>query len=448
MSIFKACDIRGRFGADLQIQHADRLGAAIVALKGPGDVIVAGDGRLSTPSLKLALIERMVRSGCRVVDLGIVPTPLFYFARRYLGIDLGVMVTASHNPADDNGFKVTLGPLPVTVEEMNEIAGRMEAEPPAEPGKQGIYTPMDLMPEYLASLAPWIPDLSGQKIVLDCSNGMAGLTARQVWEKTGAVVTYLLEDVDGNFPFHSPNPAEGSSLRLLQQSVRETGADLGIAYDGDADRVAFVDEDGQVVANDQAIVIFIREILKDQPETIIYDQKCSRIVPETIRKFHGTPVMELSGHTYIKRAFLTHNAAYAGEFSGHHFFRFIQGDDGLVASLYFAQILKQSESKLSQIIAGIPSYPVTPDIRIPMSPENIQTLLSHIEIHLSREAKIIKNDGLRIEYEDAWGLVRPSVTEPVLTLRFEGVNQQALERIIQRVASASPGLLPDGLIHP
>ncbi len=446
MGIYKTCDIRGRFGTELTVDHAERLGRAIVSLKGPGEVLVGGDGRLSTPALREALIQSLARGGCRVTDLGMVPTPLFYFARRKLGIETGVMITASHNPAGDNGFKITLGPLPISPAEMAELAKWMEGDgwnhsadlfPDLRQGEPAVRK-VDLIPDYLAFLAEHTPPLPGLKVMVDCANGMASLVARPVWEKTGAEFTLLLDEVDGRFPGHPPNPAEARNLALLQSAVREQGADLGIAYDGDADRLAVVDEYGQPVPNDKVILIFAREALRRGPQTIVYDQKCSRIVPDTIRLLGGNPVMELSGHTFMKRAFLTHQAAYAGELSGHHFFRFLGGDDGLAASLELARILVESSVSLSEMVAAIPSYPITPDIRLPMAPEQVQELLASLEASLGAEAQITITDGLRLEFDDAWGLVRPSVTEPVVTLRFEGQDAAALDRVLKRMESASP----------
>ena len=428
-----------------EFEHADRLGQAIAARKGSERVLVGGDGRVSTPFLKQRLIQSLVRFGCSVVDLGMVPTPVFYFARERLGIETGVMVTASHNPAGDNGFKVTLGPLPITPAEMQALSEWMEDGPALQPGLPGKQITLDLLPDYIRSSYPDAPDLRQMKVVVDCGNGMAGLAARAVWEKTGAAVTYLLEEVDGRFPIHAPNPAEVKNLALLQQTVIEQRADLGIAYDGDADRVAFVDEAGQPVENDKIIVIFAQQALRHGPETIVYDQKCSRIVADAIRSLNGRPVMELSGHTFIKRAFLETGAAYAGEFSGHHFFRFLGGDDGLLASIHFTNNLKETGKSLSQMAAEIPSYPITPDIRLLMDSAAIQQVLADLEINLSEEAAITKTDGLRLEFERGWGLVRPSVTEPAMTLRFEAVTPDDLELILRRCEAASPllkGKLP------
>jgi phosphomannomutase / phosphoglucomutase len=439
MSIYKACDIRGQFGKELLIEHARKLGRAVWQMKGRTTVLVGGDGRISTPPLLQALINSLLECGCDVIDLGRIATPQFYFARRMLGQDVGIFVTASHNPGGDNGFKFTLSPYPVTEDEMAQIARLMESslELPA-PDHPGAYRQVDLLPDYLAFVAQHSPDLRGLKVVVDCANGMASLTARQAWSATGAQVTLLLDAVDGRFPVHAPNPAEVKNLRLLQEQVRLQGADLGVAYDGDADRTVFVDECGQPINGDQAVVLFASLMLQDGPQTIIYDQKCSRVVPESIRALGGTAVMERSGHTYIKRAFLAHQAAYAGELSGHHFLQVCGGDDALIASLIFARMLKDSGQPLSKLAAAIPTYAITPDLRIPMAAHEIQGVIQQLEHALGSEAELSRHDGLRIEYPHGWGLIRPSVTEPLLTLRFEGVDAPALQRILLRVEEAAP----------
>ena len=437
MTIYKACDIRGRFETELTVQHAERLAVALSYLYSRGPILVGGDGRLSTPILKDTLINALGQLGWDVLDLGCVSTPLFYFSRKSLGLEIGVMVTASHNPAHDNGFKLTLGPLPVTDEDILHVAEVMESNLFLENLPGGGIRHLDMLADYVKFLHTLTPDLTGLKVVLDCSNGMGGQVARQVWEKTNAKVTYLLEEVDGHFSSHAPNPAEAKNLALLSQAVVKQGADLGAAYDGDGDRVAFVDEAGNIVPSDAVMVLYIKEMLKDGPQTIIFDQKCSRIVPETIRQLGGTPVMERSGHTYIKRAYLERGAAYAGELSGHHFFRSAGGDDGVAASLFFARLLKENNQPLSKLVESIPVYPITPDLRIPMTAENIRILMNDLKMALNTEARLETLDGLRAEFQDGWGLVRASVTEPALTLRFEGVNESALNRILARFEAGS-----------
>ena len=366
------------------------------------------------------------------------------------GIEVGVMVTASHNPAHDNGFKITLGPLPITEEEMRSLAAFMESDTMPAPASPGTCQRLDLLPAYLDFLAAHAPALESMKVVFDCANGMAALAARRVWERTGATLFGLLEEVDGRFPAHAPNPAEVKNLALLQSAVLAQGADLGVAYDGDADRVIFVDERGQPMTGDQAIVLFASEALRAGPQAVVYDQKCSRVVPETIQALGGLPVMERSGHTYIKRAFLERGAIYAGEMSGHHFFRAVGGDDGLAASLFFARLLKESGQPLSVLRASVPAYPITPDIRIPMQPALVDQVMVELKAALTGEAVIHETDGLRLEFADGWGLVRRSVTEPVVTLRFEGSSAEGLARILRRVEEACPplrGQLATGATH-
>jgi phosphomannomutase/phosphoglucomutase len=437
VSIFKSCDIRGRFGSELTLAHARRLGAAIRLLKGPGEVLVGGDGRYSTPQLKAALIESLIQSGCDVADLGQVSTPFFYFARRNLGIETGVMVTASHNPAADNGFKLTLGPLPVTVAEMRRLAVLMESDPEVTLSEPGMIRRVDMEQEYRAFLDGFAPELLGMRIVVDCAHGMAGPYAARAWTRTGAQVELLFSDVDGSFPAHPPNPAEAKNLLELSRAVLESGADLGVAYDGDGDRVAFVDAGGAPVPNDKVIVLFAREALRRGVETVVYDQKCSRVVADEIRAMGGTAVRELSGHTYIKRTFSELGAVYAGELSGHHFLRSVQGDDGVAASLIFAGLLRRSGLSLKDLAKTVPAYPITPDLRVPMTAEEIGRLLADLEGRLQGQAVLTRTDGLRIEFPRGWGLVRPSVTEPVVTMRFEAVDPEALENILFQVEGAS-----------
>lgn len=440
MSIYKACDIRGHYGSELTVEHARRLGQAFAQIYGRAALLVGGDGRLSTPVLKQELIGSLLAAGCDVVDLGQVSTPMFYFARQQLGLDLGIMVTASHNPAGDNGFKLTPGPLPITDEEMAAIAAEMESPyRPCDAGAPGQLRRVDILPAYLDFVQAYTPDLSGLRVAVDCASGMGSLAARQAWERSGAQVSLILDEVDGRFPAHAPNPAERKNLKLLQELVLRSAADLGVAYDGDGDRAGFIDGRGQVVAGDQAIVLFAQGMLKDGPQTIVYDQKCSRLVAEMVRRHGGTALMERSGHTHIKRTYLRADAAYAGELSGHHFLRPV-GDDALIASLYFAGLVKASGRSLADILAALPAYATSPDIRLPMPEARVQEVIAELQARLQDEAALTRLDGLRIEYPDGWGLVRPSVTEPLVTMRFEGDNPAALQRIMQRIEDCVPEL--------
>jgi phosphomannomutase/phosphoglucomutase len=441
MSIYKACDIRGRYGDELREEHATRLGQAIARYCGTIDILVGGDGRLSTPTLKAHLIAGLSKSGCRVIDLGIIPTPALYFARRHLGVQAAVMVTASHNPAADNGFKISLSATPIRPEDISALAQLMQAEPVPLP-EQGLPVRcVDILPDYIAFATSQAQRLDGLKVVVDCANGAASLVAHAIWQATGATVSYLFDTLDGNFPNHAPDPSNVKNLTAVCQAVQERGADMGVAYDGDADRVIFIDAHGKPVSGDKAIVIFARQVLQtEQKAPIVYDQKCSLIVVDAIRKNGGEPVRERSGHTFIKTSFLRLNAPYAGEISGHHFFRLLQGDDGIIASLYMANLVKASGQTLAQIADAIHTYPITPDIRLRMDETSARRVLANLKDTLATEATLTTLDGLRADFPNGWGMARQSVTEPAITLRFEGKDEAALQTIMQRFEHAAPDL--------
>lgn len=441
MSIFKACDIRGHFGTELTLSHADQLGFALARYTNGADILVGGDGRVSTPQLKHSLVDALAHAGCHVIDIGTVSTPMLYFARQHLGVQAAVMVTASHNPSPDNGFKLALGEIPITPDEIIVISQLMQSpEPAAVSRTAGHVSHVDIHAAYIAFAQQYAPQLDGMRIVVDCANGMAALAAARVWTKTSARVSYLFDTVDGNFPNHSPDPSNAASLRALCSAVVDTQADLGVAYDGDADRVVFVDANGEVLSGDRAIVLFIQRALAHGAAPIVYDQKCSLIVAEAIRELGGEPVMERSGHTFIKTTFLRLNAPYAGEISGHHFFRELGSDDGLIASLFMADLIKHSGKSLADLASDIHTYPITPDIRIKMDKDTAHRVIADLVAALQTEAHVSTLDGLRAEFADGWGMARLSVTEPAITLRFEGKNEASLARIMQRFEQAAPDL--------
>ncbi|MCL5999338.1 MAG: phosphomannomutase/phosphoglucomutase [Chloroflexi bacterium] len=442
MSIYKACDVRGRYGTELLDEHATRLGLALAQHCGHVDILVGGDGRLSTPSLKAHLVAALSRGGCRVIDLGILPTPALYYARRHLGVPAAIMVTASHNPAADNGFKIALGRMPITPEELRTLAGIAEAINPGDfQDAQGTEAlAIDILPDYITFAQGQATKLADMRVVVDCANGVSALVARRIWDHTGAQVSYLFDTVDGNFPNHAPDPSNARNLQALCQAVRDVHADFGVAYDGDADRVVFVDSLGRPLSGDRAIVLFVRQALQDGPAPIVYDQKCSLIVADAIRELGGEPVIERSGHTFIKTSFLRRDAPYAGEISGHHFFRQLQGDDGIIASLYMANIVRQSGHNLAELADVIQAYPITPDIRLRMEDTAARRVLQNLGLALDGEASLITLDGLRAEFPDGWGIARLSVTEPAITLRFEGKDQKSLDRIMRRFEQAAPDL--------
>ncbi len=443
MSIFKACDIRAPYPDELKDEHAILLGKAIASLLGTCDVLVGGDGRLSTPRLKQLLIGSLLTSGCRVIDLGMLPTPAFYFARHALGVKAGVMVTASHNPPQYNGFKLAFADLPITEAEISNLQELMlHSNLAAQNRNRRQVESIDMLPAYIEFVKEQMESLAGLRVVVDYGNGMGALIGPELWKHSQAETIPLFDKVDGRFPNRSPNPANPRNLTALQQAVKDNHADLGIAYDGDADRVAFVDEHGKIANMDKVIALFAQDRLSTGPAAVVHDQKCSRLVPQIIRAAGGDPIMEKSGHTFIKTTFLQKKAVYAGELSGHHFFSSLpQGDDGVMASLYFAGILKKSGRTLSALLQTLPDYPITPDIRIAMTADKADEVLSKLRRGLADKANLIFLDGVRAEFSDGWGLARKSVTEPLLTLRFEGEDNHALRRIIQSFIKAAPELV-------
>ena len=442
MSIFKACDIRGAFETELTVDHAAALGRALAVRERPAGVLVAGDGRLSTPALKNALVGSLVECGIDVTDLGRVPTPVFYFARRRLGIPVGVMVTASHNPKTDNGFKIALGELPISEAQLDEIRRLMESGATCSGASKGVVRSTDLTAEYVAFVKSCCGSDSGEmRIVVDAGNGMLGPLAPGVLADLGYRVDVMFGGVDGRFPNHPPNPAVAANLQSLCERVRSSGADLGAAYDGDGDRVAFVNERGEPVDNDRVIVLYARAALVQRPgSTIVYDQKCSDVVREEIVRAGGLPRMEKSGHTFIKTTFLQTHSAYAGEMSGHHFFSDVGGDDGLIASLRMAEIVRASGKTLSQLVAAIPRYPITPDLRLSVEPGEADVIIASIKQGIRGALEMTELDGVRVQFQDGWGMARPSVTEPAITLRFEGKTREALDRIRSEFVRAAPQL--------
>ena len=440
MSIFKACDVRGRYGPDLTPGVAEKLGRAVGTILTGKPVVVGGDVRLSTPALKIALINGLVAAGSHVLDVGTLPTPAFYFAKGHLGAVGGVMVTGSHNPPDDNGFKISLGRWPITEAELAELARRMEAGDFAQ--GDGSYRQVDVLGDYVAFIRDMFPGRSGLKVVVDAGNGCYSHIAPQVLREVGYEVVELFCEPDGRFPNRPPNPAIAANLRSLQETVLRTGADMGAAYDGDGDRVVFVDERGRVVENDRSIVIFARYLLRQGPGEVIFDIKCSSIVPEGVRQAGGTPVMEKSGHAFIKTSLLRRNALMGGEISGHFFFRELGGDDGLYATLLMAKIVAESGQGLAALADSLPRYPITPDIRLPCPPEEAQAIVAELAEAFGEQpdCEVSTLDGVRIAWPDGWALIRPSVTEPLLTLRFEARSEERLAQIQAVVVAHSPRL--------
>ncbi|MCE5260174.1 MAG: phosphomannomutase/phosphoglucomutase [Chloroflexi bacterium] len=435
MSIFKACDIRGVYGQELDAATALLLGQAIGTRMQGKLVAVAGDLRISTPILLENLIRGLLRCGANVVSFGAVPTPVFYYGKDLGNAAAGVMVTASHNPKQYNGFKVILGNLPVIPEDLQMLAAEMEAKRFSV--GQGTLQEKHIEDAYAVSLVNAFTKLRRRRIVVDAGNG-------SFWELAPRILKAVEQDVDplyctpdGTFPSRNPNPAIPEYLTALRQRIIEQKAELGVAFDGDGDRVVFADENGQVHPAERVLVLFIRSLLRHTPGAkVVYDLKSSSVVADEVLAAGGTPIAERSGHAFIKRRLMTESALLGGEVSGHFFFGDLGRDDALYAALLLLQVLDELNLSLSQAMATIPTYAITPDIRIPCPPDVAASIINELSTAF-RHLRQDHLDGVRILFPTGWALARVSVTEPLLTLRFEAHTAKELAEIQRSVYHAS-----------
>ncbi len=440
MSIFKACDIRGKYGAELTAEIAGPIGRAVGSELAGKTVVVGGDVRPSTLPLKESLIRGIVSAGCRVLDVGILPTPAFYFAKDELKADGGVMVTGSHNPASDNGFKISVGENAITEDDLERIRRRVERNDFIS--DKGSCETLDMAKRYKDFILKHFTRRGSLKVVVDAGNGCYSRIAPEVLHQLGYDVVELFCEPDGRFPNRSPNPAVASHLGALCEAVKREHAAVGVAYDGDGDRVVFVDEKGRVVESDQGIVLFARHVLRRGPTSVVYDIKCSSVVAEETRKGGGTPVMEKSGHSFIRGTLMRTKAGLGGEISGHFFFGELGRDDGLYATLRMLEIVEADKRGLAAMADSVPRYAITPDLRLPCPPDQAKKILHDVrEMFLKeRGCEVSMLDGVRIAWPDGWALIRPSVTEPLLTLRFEARDAKRLEEIQKTIVGRIPAL--------
>jgi phosphomannomutase/phosphoglucomutase len=434
MSAFKDCDIRGVYPEEVDEGLARGLGRAVAAVAVPGDVAVGGDVRLTTPALKEALVAGLVEGGRNVVDLGILPTPAYYFEMDRLSIPAGVIVTGSHNPANYNGFKPKLGPLPVTPEELT-ILEQVSSSVPAGRVHGKVIAEQDLSHYTRARIERFV-GISPKRVVIDCGNGVLSRLAPELFRALGCQVVELFCEPDGRFPNRQPNTAEPAQLAQVSAAVVEHGVDIGVAFDGDGDRVAFIMPDGRPVQSDKMIALLAREALADAPGAcVVHDLKCSRVVPDVVLEAGGRPLLERSGHTFIKTRMIVEQAVFGGEISGHYFHEeLLGGDDALFTALLVVGLLERWGS-LAERIAELPAYHTLPDLRVPYHGDR-KSVLRRLAESLGGEAELVLVDGVRAEWGDRWGVARASVTEPMLTFRFEGRSVVALRAVAERFLSA------------
>ena len=419
---FKECDIRGEFGNEITPELAYRLGRAIGSVTRDPEVVVGGDFRISTPVLMMEIKRGLANSGAVVYDLGQVSTPYYYFARRRLGIKIGVMVTASHSPTVYNGFKPILGDAPITPEELESLK-QLVLGARFNSGRGPIRS-LTMKREYIDWLRSRFADVGqkGFKVVFDCGNGATGWVIQDVLKALRLDARVMFPEPDGTFPNRTPDISGQEDLMLLQTEVKKVGAQLGAGFDGDGDRVGFVDELGRRVPSDILIAWLSQEILKQYPgEKVIYDIKLSKVVPETVKKSQGTPILQKSGHTFIKSAMLEFGAILGGEYTDHLFYKELEGgDDGLFSALFVSSLLAKLGRPFSVQLSDFPRYPSTPDLRIKYSGEKEGVLRAAMAHAKSEGARITLVDGVKAEYDTGWALIRASVTESAFTFRFEG----------------------------
>jgi len=434
-SIFKAYDIRGIVENELTPEVVKLIGLAIGSesiAKGERGIVVGRDGRLTGETLSEALITGLIESGCHVVDIGMVPTPLVYFATYTKGATSGVMITGSHNPPEYNGLKIMIAGETLSAERIEALYARIIDEDFSYGAGSSISINIDQ--DYIDKIKSDIKLAKKLNIVVDCGNGIAGDIAPKLFESLGANVTKLFCLVDGSFPNHHPDPSKPENLKDLINEVLDTGADLGLAFDGDGDRLGLIDNKGKVIWADRQMILYARDVIsRNSGAKIIYDVKCSSLLPQEISKHGGEPIMSRTGHSFIKNKIKETGAELGGEMSGHIFFneRWFGFDDALYTGARLLEIISKNDDTCAEIFAKLPDRVNTPEINIHFNEHGEQ----HDAVSkLSKDidfpgSKINTIDGIRVDYENGWGLVRASNTTPCLVLRFEANDKEILENI-------------------
>lgn len=433
-SIFRAYDIRGVVPQTLTAETAYWIGRAIGSqslAQGEPNVCVGRDGRLSGPELVAQLIQGLHDSGCRVSDVGLVPTPALYYAANVLAGKSGVMLTGSHNPSNYNGFKIVIAGDTLANEQIQALHERLKSNDLSS--AQGSITKVDILPRYLEEITRDVKLARRLKVVVDCGNGAAGVIAPQLIEALNCEVIPLFCEVDGNFPNHHPDPGKPENLEDLIAKVKETGADLGLAFDGDGDRVGVVTNTGSIVFPDRLLMLFAKDVVARNPDAeIIFDVKCTRRLIPLIKEYGGRPLMWKTGHSLIKKKMKQTGALLAGEMSGHVFFkeRWFGFDDGIYSAARLLEILSKEKASAEELFATFPNDISTPEINIHVTEESKFSIIDALhDAQWGEGANLTTIDGVRVDYAKGWGLVRASNTTPVLVLRFEADNAAELQRI-------------------
>ncbi len=432
--IFREYDIRGVADRDLTDEVVELLGRAMgTYLKQAGcqHITLGRDCRLSSPRLRDSLSRGLLGTGLHITDIGVCPTPLLYFSLHELKPQGGIMITGSHNPAEYNGFKVAVGKATIYGEQIQQI-GEIAGSGDFIQG-EGSLEEVSLLSAYHQNLVGSLGVLQNPpRVVVDCGNGTASPVAPALYRDLGCEVIELYCTMDGHFPNHHPDPTVVDNLWDLIQRVRQSSADVGIAFDGDADRIGAIDDQGRVIWGDELMILFSRAILKEQPgATIIGEVKCSKNLYDDIEKRGGRGIMWKAGHSLIKAKMKEEGAALAGEMSGHMFFadRYFGYDDAVYAGARLLELISNNEQNMSQMLADVPKTYSTPEIRVDCSDQHKFEVVRRAREFFEKDYRTVSVDGVRVIFDDGWGLVRASNTQPALVLRFEAESQQRLDEI-------------------
>lgn len=433
-SIFKAYDIRGvvddTLTDDITFKIGQAVGSEIIA-NGGDSIVIGRDGRLSGPRLTKALSNGLRAAGVNVVDIGLAPSPVVYYSSYSKNISSCIAITGSHNPPNYNGFKMVVDGVTLSAERIQEVKQRI-VDNNFNSG-EGSYAQEVVIDDYIERIIGDVKLSRKMKIVIDCGNGVAGATAPQVFKQMGCDVIELFSEVDGNFPNHHPDPSQIENLQDLITAVKTHDAEIGLAFDGDADRLGVVTKNGSVVWADRQMILFAQDVLSRNPGAeIIYDVKCSRNLPVEIEAAGGKATMWRTGHSFIKAKLKETGAALAGEMSGHIFFkeRWFGFDDGVYAGARLLELLSKSEQSPQEIFDALPDSVNTPELRIDFAEGEHYVFMEKLQqVAEFNNAKVSKIDGLRADYSDGFGLIRPSNTTPILVLRFEADSKEAIARI-------------------
>ena len=434
--IFRQYDIRGIVGRDLTAEAARGVGRAYAAYLSErgihGTVAVGRDNRPSGGMLRDALVDALTECGVDVVDIGTVPTPLLYWSLHHLGVVGGIQITGSHNPPEYNGFKMCVGTDSLHGSGIQRLYALLEAG--RFPSGKGSVRNEDVIERYVEDVVQRVGPLSRpMRVVVDCGNGAGSLVAERLFSRLGVHATYIFCESDGTFPNHHPDPTVVENLEDIIREVTARGADLGVAFDGDADRIGVVDRTGRIIWGDHVLILYARDVIertgRNQP--VIFDVKCSQALPDAISRAGGKPVMWRTGHSLIKEKMKELGAPIAGEMSGHMFFTegFYGHDDALYGAARLLRIVSDSGKQLDELLADVPKFVSTPELRVDCPDEEKFGIVEKAAAHFKATHDVIDVDGVRILFGDGWGLIRASNTQPVLVTRFEAASEARLAEI-------------------